>query len=50
MIRRDFLKVLGLSVPALQRALAQSPSGKTLIVIFLLVYGLGAAGLSVSGG
>lgn len=35
MIRRDFLKVLGLSLPALQRALAQSPAGKTLIVIFL---------------
>ena len=37
MIRRDFLTVLGLSVPALQRALAQSTSGtpKTLVTVFL---------------
>jgi uncharacterized protein (DUF1501 family) len=38
MIRRDFLKALGLSVPALSRALAQpSSSGKqrTLVTIFL---------------
>ena len=37
MIRRDFLKVLGLSLPALQHALAQPVTGraKTLITIFL---------------
>ncbi len=37
MIRRDFLKVLGLSLPALERALAQPSAGraKTLITIFL---------------
>lgn len=35
MIRRDFLKLLGLSVPALQSALAQTRSNKTLITIFL---------------
>ncbi|PZR18749.1 MAG: transcriptional initiation protein Tat [Archangium gephyra] len=35
MIRRDFLKLLGLSVPALRNALAQTRSKKTLITIFL---------------
>lgn len=36
MIRRNFLKLLGLSVPALQTAFAQAPAkAKTLITIFL---------------